>query len=105
MSELALGQRVKFTRHLHRRARTEDGARRTVKRWEPEGYPGQPEPEWREGVVVGRRTLSNGHVTWGGWEDPGEYQGVHYFRAYLIAYDLTRKPVLVLPEHMKGIDQ
>lgn len=100
MDDYTLGQAVLFTRTLTRRSRWDDTQRVTVKRWEPEGYPGEPEPAPRRGVVVGTRVLSNGHAVWMGYEEGSEWRGVHYFTAYLVAWHLRRKPVLVLPQHL-----
>ncbi len=97
---MELGQKVTFTRTLNRRSRYDWNAHQTVKRWETFAYEGEPEPEPREGILIGVRTLSNGHVIYHGFEDGSEYVGVHFFKAYLIAFDLRRAPVFALPEHI-----
>lgn len=96
-AEFALGDRVTFTRELARRS-TDDWSGRT---WEPQGEYGEP----KEGVVVGKRMLNNGTFQKKG--DPnGEgavaypYRTTESFTAYLISYDLRRKPVYALPEHI-----
>lgn len=101
-----LGERITFTHSLHRRSGwgehfgTRPGHR---KAWEP-----RPaswlirQAENLHGIVVGIRTLSNGHVTYGDWEDGGHVYHADKdgsFTAYLVAYDVRRKPVYVLPEH------
>lgn len=109
-ARLAFGQDVEFTRTLVRRGKQEsrqDSHGRTicpwVKRWESEHYPGQPEPEPTRGIVVGTRFLANGALGGGSWDEPVSFTTEERFRAYLIAYDLHRKPVLVLPEHITVI--
>jgi hypothetical protein len=85
-----LGARVKFTRPLHR-TRPLANLRRKV--WEPD--------PWKNGtyagIVVGVRTLSDGMTE--GWEE-NTYRPERHYRAVLIATDLHRKPVLVLPENV-----
>ena len=50
------------------------------------------------GVVVGVRTLCDGAATWDYSDEPIVFHPEQWFRAYLIAYDLRRKPVFLLPE-------
>ena len=50
------------------------------------------------GIVVGVRTLSDGAATWDYADEPIVYHPEVHFTAYLIAYDLHRKPVFLLPE-------
>lgn len=67
-------------------------APRTEKRW-------VPKPCALEGWIVGRRTVQNNWV-----DSAGEYMNyavpTKYITAYLVAYDLNKNPVHVLPEHM-----
>lgn len=85
-----LGSRVTFTQPLHR-TRTLANLRRKI--WTPD--------PWKNGtyagVVVGLRTLSDGMTE--GWEE-NTYRPERHYRAVLIATDLYRRPVLVLPEHV-----
>ena len=117
MSGFALGQRVKFTMPITRcpvPGRTiekmESVGGHEYKReyfinraWEPNPYA----PE-REGIIIGKRTLSNGHHA---WESEGYGEGywlnepAEHFTAYLIAFDLRRKPVHVLPEHITPLEE
>ncbi len=56
------------------------------------------------GVIVGWRTLSNGKVTYGNdWDGSDEFRPTEHFKAYLVAYDMRRKPVYVLPEDLEEI--
>lgn len=95
--EFALGAKVTFTRELERKTKADWSART----WVPQEEYAKP----REGVVVGKRTLNNGIFTSEGLfeaydEGLGQvrYRTTESFCAYLIAYDLHRKPVHVLPE-------
>lgn len=106
----AFGDRVTFTRSLHRRTTS----RRVIspsewgnqhrycsyKEWTIERWLGDNPPEDpRDGIVIGKRVLANGYV----YYDQGEgttFGPDQHLTAYLIAYDLNRKPVYVLPEHI-----
>lgn len=102
MDAVTLGQPVTFTRTLSRRFLP--SAPRSRRAWVAEDWPGQPEPEPRAGIVVGIRTLSDGEVETWGWDEPATYLPTRTFRAYLVAHHLRRKPVLVLPEHIKVVE-
>lgn len=59
-------------------------------------------PEWNKsltGIVIGIRTLQNGGLH---WEEEAGYlfSPKEYFQAYLVSYNLHRKPVFVLPEFL-----
>jgi hypothetical protein len=89
---LALGTPVRFKRPLHR-VRTL--ANREQKVWEADPYRAGE----YAGIVVGVRTLSDGEViAWG-----AGYRPERHYRAVLIAEDLHRKPVLVLPEDVEVV--
>jgi len=51
----------------------------------------------RHGLIVGVRTLSNGVIEWN-YEEPIQFFPDLYFTAYLVAFDLRRKPVYLLPD-------
>lgn len=51
----------------------------------------------RHGLIVGVRTLSNGTITWFS-DEPIVFHPEMYFTAYLVAYDLRRNPVYLLPD-------
>jgi hypothetical protein len=60
---------------------------------------------YMEGVIVGWRTLANGRVTYGNdWDGSDQFRPTEHFKAYLVAYDLRRKPVYVLPENLEEIN-
>ena len=53
-----------------------------------------PLKKQREGIIIGARTLSNGVNSWE--EDMGNvFTPQSYFKAYLVAFDLRRKPLFV----------
>lgn len=58
----------------------------------------------QQGIIVGKRTLMDLNVP---WEYEAGYvpqlESAQRFPAYLIAYDLYRRPVKVLPEHVRLI--
>lgn len=95
MTNYHLGQEVLFTRTLRR-------IRHPYRRvWSHTTY-------WNaitsrgpaKGIIVGIRTLSDGTVEGGYYDEPATYRPTRTFTAYLVAYHLRRKPVLVLPEHL-----
>lgn len=102
-ADLALGARVLFTRTLSRSVRYDSTNRWHVKRWDPHPVPyalgpaAKPDNGRLAGFVIGRRSLSNGHAIWGGYEDPAQWVHVTSVDAYLVAWHLRRKPVLVAP--------
>lgn len=97
-----LGERVAYTEHLRRRAAQPGEFDGPDKIWSnnhgPHRWPGG------EGVIVGKRTLSNGNTHYG-YDEGTTYLQTEHFTAYLIAYDLHRKPVHVLPEHITALDR
>lgn len=101
MSDLQLGQRVRFTHPMHRGLR-DRGTPNVMKAWIPK----EDEPE-REGVVVGKRYLANGPRYWEDWDEGGSYVFIAKERitAYLIAYTMHNKPVPVLPEHITPLEE
>lgn len=99
---LQLGDRVLFFAHLKRGNELVENPpgslykKRRRKIWKEIPI----SPEWNKsltGVVVGIRTLSNGGVHYE--EEAGNiFSPEEYFQAYMIVYNLHRKPVFVLPE-------
>lgn len=98
---LTLGDSVTFTWHLTRKYESVPQPAYGRKVWRTELWPGQPEPEPREGIVIGVRTLTNGINEYYGYDQPIQYRPKESVKAYLVAYDMRRKPVLVLPEHLR----
>jgi hypothetical protein len=104
MSGFTLGQRVRYAEHIQRRHSRPGEFDGPDKIWSAEPYPGG-RTKGGEGIIVGKRTLSNGHTQW-----MGEYGGTVYsvaesFTAYVIAFDLRRKPVFVLPQHITALEE
>ena len=105
MSNWRLGDRVETTHRLNKqtwdpethRKFTLDGryASRTEKRWVPVDF-------HQQGVIVGMRVVQNNWV-----ERDSEYGGyavpTKYITAYLVAYDMRKQPIYVLPEHLVRI--
>jgi hypothetical protein len=101
---LELGQRVRFGHALKRlrekRPDTRTGSNRNVsgyaqwRFWQPESATAG------SGVIVGKRTLSNGWYESGGFEEPPYLHSVEFFPVYLVAFDMNQNPTYVLPEHI-----
>lgn len=108
MSNWKLGDRVQISHRLNKQT------------WDPETYrkfevkPGRPFeasdvvctekrwvpiPEQLEGWIVGRRTVQNNWVD-RCYDEASVAVPTKYISAYLVAYDLNKNPVHVLPEHM-----
>lgn len=102
-TDYQLGDRVTFTHTLHRRGRGLPERAWTIvrKEWTVEDYDGHtPPPNPREGLVIGKRTLVNGDRDYLGFEEGYGFIPREYVTAYVVAYDMRRKPVYVLPEHL-----
>jgi hypothetical protein len=54
-----------------------------------------------EGVIVGRRNLSNGFVDMGGYEEPNAWIPKEYIRAYLVCENIDFKPFHVHPDQLE----
>lgn len=106
VTRLMLGQQVEFSHGdvLHRvwDHETRDQFNRTVTRkvWKSSRW-FRSDPV--RGVVVGVRTLSNGRNEYQGYDEPILYCPEDRFVAYLVAYDLHRKPVYVLRDNLKEV--
>jgi hypothetical protein len=109
-NDFVLGQRVRFTRPMSRRRvpvrdiTVEESIggcpyTRTMKinkEWTPNDFIPPT-----EGIIVGKRTLSNGYSQ---WEEYGyEYSPATHFTAWMVVTDLRSAPVHVLPEHITAI--
>jgi hypothetical protein len=103
MNEFQLGQRVSFTHPLQRRYQFMEGDRYGRKEWVPQtDYKGVPESG--AGIIIGKRTLANGVNHYNGYDEPITFHPKETFTAYLVAFDLRRKPVHVLPEHITALE-
>ena len=56
-----------------------------------------------EGVIVQRATLQQGGTSYEGYDEPACWLDHGTTRAYKVAFDINRKPVHVLPEHIEVI--
>lgn len=98
----ALGDRVKFSRNLTRSSYPEIDPRanrtRYIKRWKPSNF-----IDPREGVIVGKRTIWDGERYLIGYDEGYTFSPVSHQEAYLVAFDLRRKPVFVAAEDLEVI--
>lgn len=99
--DYTLGQRVHYSEHIRRRHSRPGEFLGPNRIWSGEAYPGK---RWDggTGIIVGKRTLSNGDSHWH-YDDAPTYTIKETFTAYLVAYDINRKPVHVLPEHLSAV--
>ena len=104
MSGFTLGQHVRFEHRLHRRPKHwgVDKAQ-CDKFWTTEIYPGHF-TGGGEGIIIGKRTLSNGDTHYG-YDGDTTYTPKEHFTAYLIVTSLRSAPVHVLPEHITALEQ
>lgn len=66
-------------------------------------YPHQPRTQ-REGIIIGKRTLSNGGIEYD--YDAGTlFFPEEHFTAYVVAYAMNRKPFLVKREDLTVLDE
>lgn len=98
-----LGQRVKYRSHLIRTVERLDAARygsdrKVWQRWD-EHYPIEKR-QWREGIIVGKRRLANGIRQHNGYDEPITFEATEQITAWLVAYDLRHRHVLVLAEDL-----
>lgn len=103
--DLRLGTLVRFEWHTRlRRTEATIGGGRYQKVWVPASRP--PEvPEVRTGVIVGKRTLADGEAQYYASDEPVSWSPKHHFEAYLVAYDLRRRPVYVLVEDIEVVEE
>lgn len=109
MPEYAFGDRVSVSHHLVRKAEYPQPGQRT-KTWKPvaflqhEGGDAYQRPRAVETpvdvIVIGKRTLSNGEASWGGYDDPITFTPRERFSAYLVVANLRSAPFYVLEEHI-----
>lgn len=106
MSDYQLGQHVTYTEHLIRKTRVGEGVHsETTKIWTSDRYsfPEGGKTEGGQGIIIGKRTLANGENHYNGYDEPITFKPKERFTAYLVAYDLRRKPVYVRPEHIQTL--
>jgi len=97
-----LGMAVQYRQPLRRkyvpRERSSTGYARHE--WQHDAY--WKEARWEDGVIVGVRTVQDGDYDIGGWEEQAFLYNRTYKTAFLIAFDLRQKPVLVAPENVRA---
>jgi hypothetical protein len=101
MSGFILGQRVRFAEHIKRTAKAWHDTTKPDRYWTGESWPGARNAGG-EGIVIGKRTLSDGNVVYLG-EEGNAYEQTRHFTAYLIVTSLHSAPVHVLPEHITAV--
>jgi hypothetical protein len=103
VSGFTLGQRVRFAEHIKRTAKDWQDHASPDRYWTGESYPGA-RYSGGEGIIIGKRTLSDGDVMNLG-EDGNVYCPTRHFTAYLIVTGLRSVPVHVLPEHITLLEE
>lgn len=56
------------------------------------------------GIIVGRRYVQNGEIEGGFYDEPTYFCQTSTVQCYLIAFDLHKNPIHVLPEHLEIIE-
>ena len=93
MTKYALGDKVRVRRIIEAEKRWDYEARHTKRKWISK--------KWEvDGIVIGRRHVQEGIVDLG--FDYSAFIPEKYIECYLVAYDLHRNPVHVLPEDMEA---
>lgn len=107
MSGFELGQRVAYSTHLQRRHARPGEFLGPEKLWSTHPGPGLEKEQWPggEGIIIGKRQLANGNVVYRYDEGGGDFEATERFTAYLVAFDLRRSPVYVMPEHITALPE
>ena len=90
------GQRVRFRRCDARYRTTSDRWTMAYSYWKTWARRTWLTEDPVEGIVIGVRTLNDGWVSYAG--ESTSYRPKEWYPAYIVAYDLRRSPVIVLPE-------
>jgi predicted acylesterase/phospholipase RssA len=93
MKKYMLGDKVRVRRIIEAEKRWDREARHTKRKW-------VPKEQQLSGIVIGHRYVREGIVDY--WPD-STFTPEKYIECYLVAYDLHRKPVHVLPEDMEVV--
>ena len=91
MTKYTLGDKVRVKRVIEAEKRWDDEARHTKRKW-------VSKEQELDGIVIGHRHVQEGIVDY--WPD-STFIPEKYIECYLVAYDLHRNPVHVLPEDME----
>lgn len=97
--EIKLGTKVRF--HTFLRRGWQEAQRENSYGWWRKKVWFPTDGPFREGIVIGKRTLSNGLRETG--DDYINYTPKEHFTAYLVVFDLRRAPVAVRPEDLEII--
>lgn len=92
MIKYTLGDKVLVQRIIEAEKRWDHEARHTKRKW-------VSKEQELSGIVIGHRYVQEGIVDRG--PDYSAFIPEKYIECYLVAYDLHRKPVHVLPEDMQ----
>ena len=93
MTKYTLGDKVRAKRVIEAEKRWDYEARHTKRKW-------VSREQELSGIVIGHRYVQEGIVDRG--LDYSAFVPEKYIECYLVAYDLHRKPVHVLPEDMEA---
>jgi len=106
LTDYQLGQRVRYQHSLHRRTKFWGVDKEQFdKFWTTMQVPPNVHTPAGEGIIIGKRTLVNGNNQYNGYDEPIIFIPKERFTAYLVAFDLRRKPVHVLPEHITPLEE
>ena len=94
MTKYELGDKVRVRKIIEVEKRWDDKARHTKRKW-------VSKEQELSGIVIGHRYVQEGIVDHG--PDYSAFVPEKYIESYLVAYDLHRKPVHVLPEDMEAL--
>ena len=95
MTKYMLGDKVRVQRIIEAEKRWDHEAKHTKRRWVSR--------EWElDGIVIGHRHVQEGIVDYLPYS---AFTSEKYIECYLVAYDLHRKPVHVLPEDMEVLNE
>lgn len=94
MTKYELGDKVRVRRVIEAEKRWDPAVRHTKRKW-------VPKEQQLSGIVIGHRHVQEGIVDHG--PDYDAFIPEKYIESYLVAYDLHRNPVHVLPEDMEAL--
>lgn len=86
---MKLGDKVTVATVLYRREKPNLTGYGCLKYWDRRTI------KAREGIYIGKRTLSNGSRVWHGSEEGFEYNPQEYLQAALVVFSERERPVLV----------
>jgi len=104
-AKFELGQRVRvnMANVLYRSFKTrlgKHGERVHLREWTKHAW---QKDQFREGMVVGLRTYSNGQVYYHGYDGPTQYKTVESLRVVLVAFDVRQRPRPFLIDEVEAL--